>query len=159
MAMSAAVDPWGPLRVFEGNWEGPTRGKPGAGSTSRAYRFEMGGRFLTQRDKSVYRSTGAGAEPLVHEDFGVFSFDATQRRIVWRQFHSESFVNEYILESVGPQGTTLEFVTMRIENLPGGRAKKLYRILSPDEFEETFLLAVPDQEFEVYTESRLKRVT
>jgi len=41
----AQSDPWAPLRVFEGKWEGPTSGKPGKGSTTREFRFEMNGRF------------------------------------------------------------------------------------------------------------------
>jgi hypothetical protein len=35
---------------------------------------------------------------------------------------------------------------------------KSYRVLSPDEFEETFSLAPPDKEFEPYTVAHLKRV-
>jgi hypothetical protein len=55
--------------------------------------------------------------------------------------------------------TSLEFVTVRIENLaPGWRAKKSYRILSVDEIEETFSLAPPGKDFEVYTLAHLKRV-
>jgi hypothetical protein len=57
----------------------------------------------------------------VHEDFGVFSYDSGLKKIVWRQFHSEGLVNEYILESAGADGKSLEFVTTKIENLPSFR--------------------------------------
>jgi hypothetical protein len=154
----AQSDPWAPLRVFEGKWEGPTSGKPGKGTTSREFRFEMNGHFLSQRDKSVYQPADPAAKPLLHEDFGFFSYDTNLKKIAWRQFHSEGLVNEYTLESVSADGKSLEFVTTRIENLPGFRAKKLYRILSADEIEETFLLAPPGAEFAVYTVAHLKRV-
>jgi len=154
----AQSDPWAPLRVFEGKWEGPSSGKPGKGTTTREFRFEMNGRFLSQRDKSVYQHADPAAKPFVHEDFGFFSYDANLKKVVWRQFHSEGLVNEYTLDSVSADGQSLEFVTTRIENLPGFRAKKLYRILSADEIEETFLLAPPGAEFAVYTVARLKRV-
>ncbi|HEY1205840.1 MAG: hypothetical protein ABSH46_02390 [Bryobacteraceae bacterium] len=154
----AQSDPWAPLRVFEGKWEGPSSGKPGKGTTTREFRFEMNGRFLSQRDKSVYQPADPAAKPFVHEDFGFFSYDANLKKVVWRQFHSEGLVNEYTLDSVSADGQSLEFVTTRIENLPGFRAKKLYRILSADEIEETFLLAPPGAEFAVYTVARLKRV-
>jgi hypothetical protein len=154
----AQSDPWAPLRVFEGKWEGPSSGKPGKGTTTREFRFEMNGRFLSQRDKSVYQPADPAAKPFVHEDFGFFSYDANLKKVVWRQFHSEGLVNEYTLDSVSADGQSLEFVTTRIENLPGFRAKKLYRILSADEIEETFLLAPPGTEFAVYTVARLKRV-
>ena len=160
MALSVAAqeDPWRALRVFEGKWEGPTAGKPGEGTTTREYRFELNNHFLSQRDKSVYQPREAGAQPLVHEDFGVFSYDGDRKKVVWIQFHSEGLVNEYELQSVGADGKSLEFVTTRIENLPGFRAKKLYRILSADQIEETFLLASPGKDFEVYTVAHLKRV-
>jgi hypothetical protein len=155
----AQADPWAALRVFEGKWEGPTTGKPGKGSTSREYRFELNGRFLFQRDKSVYHAEDPAAKPVVHEDFGVFSYDAGLKKVVWRQFHSEGMVNEYTLESVSADGRSIEFVTTKIENLPPGfRAKKLYRVLSAGEIEETFWLAPPGQDFAVYTQARLQRV-
>lgn len=156
-AMSQS-DPFAPLRVFEGKWEGPTKGKPGIGTTSREFHFELSDRILTQRDKSVYQPSGAAAKPLVHEDFGVFSYDSDLKKVVWRQYHSEGMVNVYTLDSASEDGKSIEFITTKIENLPPGfRAKKLYRIVSPQEIEETFWLASPGKDFELYTESRLKR--
>jgi hypothetical protein len=154
----AQSDPWEPLRVFEGRWEGPSSGKPGKGSTSREYRFELNGKFLFQRDKSVYQPEDPAAKPLVHEDFGIFSYDTNLKKVVWRQFHSEGMVNEYALDSVSADGKSLEFVTTRIENLPGFRAKKQYRIVSGSEIDETFLLAPPGKDFELYTVAHLRRV-
>jgi len=160
IAVSAVAqsDPWAPLRPFEGRWEGDTSGKPGNGTTSREYRFEMNGKFMFQRDKSVYQPADASAKPLVHEDFGIFSYDTDLKKIVWRQFHIEGMVNEYTLDSVSADGKSLEFVTTRIENLPGFRAKKQYHLISATQIEETFWLAQPGKDFEVYTVAHLKRV-
>jgi len=154
---AAQSDPWAPLRSFEGKWEGDTSGKPGTGTTTREYRFELNNKFMFQRDKSEYPKDPAG-KPLLHEDFGVFSYDSDLKKIVWRQFHSEGMVNEYALESVSADGKSLEFVTTRIENLPGFRAKKQYRIVSANEIEETFWLAPPGKEFATYTVAHLKRI-
>ena len=153
----AQSDAWAPLRAFEGKWEGETSGKPGKGTTSRDYRFELNGKFLFQRDTSVYQPGDPAGKPLRHEDFGVFSYDTSLKKILWRQFHSEGFVNEYALDSVSEDGKTLEFLTTHIENLPGFRAKKQYRIVSGTEIEETFWLAPPGKEFAVYTVAHLKR--
>jgi hypothetical protein len=161
MAMSAMAqsDPFAALRTFEGKWEGPSSGKPGKGSTSREFRFELNGKFLYQRDQSVYQPAAEGAKPLVHEDLGFFSYDSNRKKVVWRQFHSEGLVNEYVLESVSADGRSVEFDTTNIENLPPGfRAKKVYRILSDHEIVETFWLAQPGKDFELYTESHLSRV-
>jgi hypothetical protein len=54
ISAEAQSDPWEPLRFFEGKWEGPSSGKPGSGSTSREYRFELNGKFLFQGDKSLF---------------------------------------------------------------------------------------------------------
>jgi hypothetical protein len=161
LALSAAAqsDPWAPIRIFEGKWQGEITGKPGKQLSSRQYHFELDGKFLSQRDDSVFQNDDAAAKPKTRVDFGYFSYDKFLNKIVWRQFHSEGFVNEYRLETVSADNKSLEFVTVRIENLPEGwRAKKSYRVISNDDIEETFSLAPPGKDFEVYTQAHLKRV-
>jgi len=154
----AQTDPLAVLGAFVGQWQGSTSGKPGAGTTTREYRFALNGHFLWQHDRSVYETGNTASPQFIHEDEGYFSYDATQKKILWMQFHSEGLVNEYALESAGADGKSLEFVTTQIQNLPGFRAKKLYRIVSPDAIDETFWLAPPGKDFEPYTEAHLKRV-
>ncbi len=161
LAISAGAqsDPWSPVRVFEGKWEGSITGKPGKQFSSRECQFVLGGTFLSQRDHSVYEAKAPDEMPMVREDFGYFSYDRFLKQIVWRQFHSEGFVNEYRLESLSTDGKALEFVTVRIENLaPGWRAKKSYRVLSSEQIEETFSLAPPGKDFDAYAVAHLKRV-
>lgn len=151
-------DPWAGLRVLEGKWEGAANGQPGKGVSTREYRFDLRGRFLTARNRSVYEPKSADAKPEVHEDFGVFSYDRAAKRIVLRQFHVEGFVNEYTAAVPPADAQTFEFVTVRIENIPEGwRAREAYRIVSHDEVVETFWLAEPGKDFEMYSETRLKR--
>jgi hypothetical protein len=155
----AQADPWAALRFLEGKWEGRATGEPGEGVSSREYRFDLNGRFLSARNKSVWAPKSPGGKPEVHEDIGMYSYDNAMKKLVLRQFHGEGFVNEYTLDSVGPDGKSLAFTTVRIENIAAGwRAKEAIRILSPDEFIETFSLAAPGKDFEAYSESRLKRV-
>ena len=87
----------------------------------------------------------------------MISFDRARKQFVYRQFHVEGFVNQYSAEAA--EGAKREvFVSEAIENIPPGwRARETYNILSNDEFTETFELAEPGKEFEVYTETRLKR--
>lgn len=152
-------DPWDALRFFEGKWEGKAAGEPGKGISSREYRFDLNGKFLSARNRSVYEPKSPGDKPEVHEDFGMYSYDRALKKFVLRQFHVEAFVNEYTLDSVSADGKSLEFTSVRIENIaPGWKAKESFRILSADEFVETFYLAAPGKDFEVYTETRLKRM-
>ncbi len=159
-AFAQQPDPLAPLRPFEGRWEGAATGSPGKGVSTREYRFEMNGRFLFARNKSVYEPKKPEAKPEVHEDHGIFSYDRALKKIVLRQFHVEGFVNEYQLSSMSDDGKTLEFTTVRIENIPPGwRARESYRIVSPTEIIETFSLAAPGKDFETYSETRLRRLT
>jgi hypothetical protein len=135
----AQSDPFAALRFLEGKWEGTATGEPGKGVCSREYRFELNGRFLSARNKSVYDPKSPGDKPEAHEDFGMYSYDRALKKVVLRQFHVEGFVNEYTLDSVGADGKSVEFTTVRMENIAAGwRAKEALRILSPDEFVETF---------------------
>lgn len=125
--------------------------------STREYGCELNGTFLSQRDQSRYEPDSPATKSKTREDFGFFSYDIFQKKIVWRQFHSEGLVNEYTLDCISADGKSLEFVTVRIENLaPGWRAKKSYRVLSADEVDETFSLAPPGKDFEVYTVAHRK---
>jgi hypothetical protein len=76
---------------------------------------------------------------------------------VFRQFHVEGFVNQYVVD---PSSTPARIVmtTEAIENIPlGWRARETY-VIETDRLEETFELAGPGKEFEVYSRNRLTRV-
>jgi hypothetical protein len=63
------------------------------------------------------------------------------------------------MESISPDGMTIVFVSESIENIPAGfRAKETYRIINNDEFTETFELAEPGKDFELYSRAVLKTV-
>jgi len=50
------------------------------------------------------------------------------------------------------------FISESIENIPAGfLAKETYHIINNDEFTETFELAEPGKEFELYSKAVLKR--
>jgi hypothetical protein len=94
----------------------------------------------------------------VHEHFSFFSFDRSRDRIVFRQFHQESFVVTYVLDPTASTPSKLVFVSEAFENLdPAFRARESYELLSNDEFTEIFEVAEPGKEFEVYSRARLKR--
>jgi hypothetical protein len=153
---TAPADPLGPVRFLEGRWVGEASGQPGKGRSERTYKRELGGRFLAGTNRSVYEPRKPELKAEVHEDLSYFSFDRSAKQMMLRQFHSEGFVNEYKLTSQG-EGK-LEFTTFRIDGLPEGwRARESYRIVSNDEVVETFSVAEPGKEFQVYSETRLKR--
>ena len=77
---------------------------------------------------------------------------------MFRQFHVEGFVNQYLLET-NFTSDRLVWVSEAIENITTGfRARETYLFSGPDQFEEIFEIAEPGKDFELYSRSRLTRV-
>ena len=152
----SASDPWVNMRFFIGAWDGTSVGEPGNGSVSRTYEFVLGNKFLQVRNKSTYAPQERNPKGEVHEDWGMFSYDSTRRKLVFRQFHGEGFVNQYVVQSQDRQ--EIIFASEVIENTPRGyRARETYRISNPDEFVERFEIAEPGRDFQTYSETRFRR--
>jgi hypothetical protein len=146
------------LRFFLGAWEGEGAGKPGKSKVNREYTLVLDGRFIEVRNRSLY-APQEGNPGEDHRDIGYISFDSARGKHVLRQFHVEGFVNQYVHESTSEDGKTLTFVTEAIENIPPGwRARETYILTGPDELVERFELAEPGKDFELYSETRLRRV-
>ncbi|MEK7264162.1 MAG: heme-binding beta-barrel domain-containing protein [Bacteroidota bacterium] len=149
---------WLPLQSFIGNWAGEGGGEPGIGAYERSYQFFFDKNFIAIKNKSTYSPTDKNPKGEVHEDIGYFSYDKNLKKFKLRQFHLEGFVTEFTLENISPDGKTLVFTTGTIENIPAGwRAKETYQLLNENEMEETFELAEPQKEFELYTKVKLVR--
>ena len=156
-SQTPAGDPLEPLTFLIGQWEGSSEGQPGAARVQRDYARILNARFIRVQNRSVYQPQEKNPKGEVHEDLGVFSFDSTRRRLVFRQFHKEGFVNQYVHDPA--QTDKVVFTTEAIENIPAGwRARETYVVHGKDEFEEVFELAAPGKDFEMYSRGRFKRV-
>lgn len=155
---TTASTAWEPLKFFVGTWEGTGKGKPGTSKIEREYQFVLNGKYLNVRSRSVYDPQPTNLKGETHEEWGMISFDKSRKQFVFRQFHVEGFVNQYVTTSVSSDNKAIVFTSEGIENIPPGwRARETYRIISPDEFVETFELAGPGKDFEIYSEGRLIR--
>ena len=147
----------GALDVFIGRWEGTSEGKPGTGTVEREYSRVLGSRFVKVRNVSTYPPQEKNPKGETHEDVGLFSFDSARKRLVFRQFHVEGFVNQYVANIPATAGV-LVFTSEAIENIPAGwRARETYTISASDRMEERFELAAHGKEFELYSRARLTR--
>ena len=147
-----------PFNSLIGSWHGTGSGQPGKGTYERTYQYVLNSQFIHTRNKSIYLPQEHSPEGEVHEDWGIISYDKGRNLFVYRQFHIEGFVNQYILDYLSPDGKEFSFVTESIENIAiGWRAKESYIILTPDEFIGRFELAAPGKDFELYTECHLWR--
>ncbi len=145
------------VRFFEGRWQGTGTGEPGNSTVEREYRFVLGGKFLQAKNVSRWAPRDSNPKGEIHEDLGMMSYDKARKTIVYRQFHVEGFVNQYVMEPIRDP-KTLVFVSEAIENIaPGWRARETYHLLGSDEFEEVFELAAPGKGFDLYSRTRLRR--
>jgi hypothetical protein len=146
-------DPFLEVAFLVGRWEGRSDGQPGTGSVKREYERVLDGKFIRVQNTSTYHPQPKNPKGEVHQDIGFFSMDEARKRLVLRQFHVEGFVNQYVQEP-----GRLVFVSEAIENIPPGwRARETYVTLGPDTFEETFELAAPGKDWELYSRTRFQR--
>src|SRR6266545_1298626 len=151
-------DNWELFRYFVGRWEGTGNGQPGMSKIQREYRFVLNDKFLHVQNKSTYDPQPKNPKGEVHQDWGMMSFDKSRKTFVFRQFYVEGFVNQYVMTSSSADGKTIVLTSESIENIPAGfRARETYKILGPDEFRETFEIAEPGKDFELYSEGHFKR--
>lgn len=151
------VDPFERVSFLIGRWEGTSEGQPGKGTVRREYARALNGRFIRVRNRNEYPSQEKNPKGEVHEDEGFMSFDRARKKLVYRQFHVEGFVNQY-LEDGDSSPTKVVFASESLENVPAGwRARETYVVHGPDEFEEIFELAESGKPFTIYSRARLKR--
>jgi hypothetical protein len=151
------ADPWAPVRFMLGEWTGESEGEPGKGTVSRTYRFVLQDKFIREENVSTYPPQPKNEKGEVHEHWSFVSYDRARCALVLRQFHQEGFVNQYVLRPKDGQGP-LVFESEALENVPPGwKARESYRIVSPDEFVETFEIAPDGQTFSVYSQARFRR--
>ena len=156
--ISKADSLWLPFKYFIGTWSGTGEGVDGKGTYERSYQLVLNKKYIEVRNKSVYPPNKENPKGYVHEDFGVISYDKARKTFVFRQFHIEGFVNQYILDSISPDGKTIVFVTEAIENIPKGwRGRETYTVNEGRELIEIFDLAEPNKDFELYTKASFKR--
>ena len=149
---------WLPLKPFLGQWSGEGGGEPGQGKYERSYHFILNKNFIEIKNKSTYVPTAKNLSGEVHEDLGYFSYDKGLRKFKLRQFHIESFVNEYVLDSISEDKKTLIFIAVALENIPKGwKARETYQFINDNELQETFEIAEAAKEFKIYSRVTLLR--
>ena len=152
------ADVWQPFNFFVGKWEGSGTGKPGVSKVEREYRLTLNNKFLHAHNVSTYEPQPKNPKGEIHEDWGMISFDKSRKQFVFRQFHGEGFVNQYVTTNISADGKTIVFTSESIENIPAGwRARETYNIVNANEFIEVFELAGPGKDFEIYSEGHFKR--
>jgi hypothetical protein len=153
-AQTKPDDPWGPLRMLVGHWEGSIDGRLGTGFGIRDYEFILEDNFLMFRHASVREPQDKSPQGDHHRELSVFSFDSERKKIVLREFMVEGFVIQYVCNVASPRTIC---VTEQVESGPGMRARLTLEINNPYRFEETFELAGQGEELAHYFTNRWTR--
>ena len=151
-------DVWAPFKYFVGEWEGNGEGKAGISKVEKNFQFIMNGKYLHLKTRAVFEPQEKNPKGEVHEDWGFFSYDMFRKKFVFRQFHIEGFINQYVLEQISDDGKTLVFDSEQFENAPPGwKARITYKIVDDNNLEESFDLATPGKALQCYILNFLER--
>jgi len=147
-------DVWEHFRFFEGEWSGEETGKAGIGKGERTVEFIMQDKYLFYKNISRFEPQEKNPKGETHEDWTFFSYDNNRQAYILREFHSEGFVNQYILDSLSEDNKTFIYTSELIENAPSGmRARVTFSILNENKFREIFEMAFPGKEFSIWLEN------
>jgi len=152
-------DVWLPFKFFAGQWEGRGEGQPGISQGRQEWEFVLDGKYLQVKNVARFEPQEKNPQGQVHEDWGFISYDQMRKLYVFRQFHTEGFVNQYVCPGPSAEGKVFVFESEAIENIPPGfKARLTYRILDETSFEQSFDLAPPGKEMACYSKGIMKRM-
>lgn len=147
-------DVWKPFRYFEGSWTGEETGKAGIGKGERTIEFIMDSKYLFYQNSSRFEPQEKNPKGEIHQDWAFISFDHNREKYILREFHSEGFVNQYILDSFSSDEKKYTFVSENVENAPADlKARITLTILNKYKFKEIFELAFSGDEYSIWLEN------
>ncbi|MDP2087836.1 MAG: hypothetical protein Q8J84_00370 [Flavobacteriaceae bacterium] len=152
-------DKWTKFESIIGQWNGSGMGNAGATSTVKtSFELVMNGQFIEVKNESVFKPTEKNQKGEIHTDWDLISFDKQRKVFVFRQFHLEGFVNQYVLNETESTPTKLVFETGIIENfIPGGKARWTIIMNEGNLVETIFDLQMPGKEFVRYGTNTYKK--
>ncbi|MGD9930102.1 MAG: hypothetical protein AB7U05_08785 [Mangrovibacterium sp.] len=155
----AQNSPFQNLEFLLGNWQGTGSGFGNSQSKiTTSFQSVMNEQFIEVINDSKFEPTASKPEGEHHIDRGMISFDKARNLIVFRQFHIEGFINQYVLIDSLSTDNFLVFQTEHIENfVPGGSAKWTIEKTGDHEIETKFYLAFPGQDAACYGTNKLTR--
>ena len=155
----AQTNPFEKLNTLMGEWTGAGIGFGNNKSKIESnFKLVMGGSYIEISNESQFEPTENNANGEHHIDKGFISYDKARKVIVFRQFNSEGYVNQYVLSDSLSNNKLFVFETELIENfMPGGKAQWIIKLISDKEIETTFNVSFPNKDYSCFGVNKLIR--
>jgi len=142
-----------------GKWKGTGSGFSSSESTVQSeFNWIMNKGFIEVKNHSQFKPTTQNPKGEIHDDWGIISFDSARKKFVFRQFHVEGFVNQYLLNDSLSSKNSFVFETENIENfVPGGTSRFTINIKSDTEIETLFDVGFPGKEMACFGNNQLTK--
>ena len=159
--LAAQNNPFQRLNFVLGSWTGTGSGFGNAKSAvESSFKPALNGSFIEVTNESYFEPTQRNPKGEHHIDKGFISYDKARKTIVFRQFHVEGFINQYILVDSLSNDSTLVFESETIENfVEGGKARWTIKKTAHESIETTFDLAMPNKPFACYGTNNLTKTS
>jgi hypothetical protein len=151
------TDPWMPFRYLVGVWEGVGEGFGAESNVRHHWQFVIENKFIRLQTRSI--ATAEDGSQELHEDVGYLSYDADDRRFVFRQFLSEGYVNTYDVTVGAGDRQSIEFAYRHAESAGGMRARMHLVFVGNNDYEMVLDLANPGEDFVACQLMRMKKVS
>lgn len=148
------------IEFLIGSWSGSGAGFGNSTSKITAnYKYVMDKKYIEVSHDSQFKTTKNNEKGEHHTDNGFISFDTSRKKIMYRQFNSEGFVNQYILNDEVSTATSLIFETETIENfIPDGKARLTFNKINDSEIETVFDIYIPNKGYTCYGTNKLTKM-
>lgn len=146
------TNPFEKVNFILGEWNGTGSGFGNDKSKiESSFQLIMDGKYIEVKNESRFEPTEKNPKGEYHIDKGFISLDNSRKSIIFRQFNSEGFINQYVLNDSISNDSILVFETEIIENfVPGGKARWTIKKISETQIETTFDVSLPDKDYSCF---------
>jgi len=148
------------LDVLIGEWQGTGKGFGNNTSViNSSFTWVMDNSYIEVQNESFFKATEKKPAGDHHIDKGYISYDKIRKTVVFRQFNSEGYINQYVLDSTSTKDR-LVFKSENIENfMPGGSAEWIIDFTSKNKITTTFNVIFPGKKAQCFgTNSLTKKI-
>ncbi len=141
-----------------GEWSGSGQGfSGGVSQIESSFQPALDNKYFEVRNQSRFQPSEKHPEGEFHQDWGMISYEKSRQKYIFRQFHNEGYVIQYILDDSLSNSTSLVFISEVIDNfVPGGRARYTINLIGENQIETLFDVSF-GQEYSCFGKNSLRK--